>query len=110
VGKFLLPRPGYPVDYKSEKEMYWHIGEKDVSWSLMIEPEANNLDTRTMAYATSILGSRCQVRMTGIPTLNEAYIHRGHRYVKWVGPLYYMPPAHSGVQKYGWGWSPEYTD
>lgn len=31
VGKFLLPRPGYPVDYKSEKEMYWHIGEKDVS-------------------------------------------------------------------------------
>lgn len=32
VGKFLLPRPGYPVDYKSEKEMYWHIGEKDVSY------------------------------------------------------------------------------
>lgn len=31
VGKFLLPRPGYPVNYKSEKEMYWHIGEKDVS-------------------------------------------------------------------------------
>lgn len=31
VGKFLLPRPGYPVDYKSDKEMYWHIGEKDVS-------------------------------------------------------------------------------
>ena len=38
-----------------------------------------------------------------------ADLPRGHRYVKWVGPLYYMPPASSGVQKYGWDWSSEYT-
>ena len=31
VGKFLLPRPGEKVVYKSNEEMYWHIGELDVS-------------------------------------------------------------------------------
>jgi hypothetical protein len=42
VGKFLLPRPGFPVDYKSEKEMYWHIGEKDVSTSFRIMGRADD--------------------------------------------------------------------
>ena len=35
VGKFLLPRPGEKVVYLSNQEMYWHIGEMDVSLPLV---------------------------------------------------------------------------
>jgi hypothetical protein len=39
----------------------------------------------------------------------SADMYRGHRYVKWVGPLYYLPPVSSGVRSYGSDWSTEYT-
>lgn len=31
VGKFLLPKPGQKAIYETNEEMYWHIGEDDVS-------------------------------------------------------------------------------
>jgi len=31
VGKFMLPKPGEKVVYESNEELYWHIGEDDVS-------------------------------------------------------------------------------
>jgi hypothetical protein len=31
VGKFMLPPPGEKAVYESNEEMYWHIGEQDVS-------------------------------------------------------------------------------
>ena len=31
VGKFMLARPGEKVLYETNEEMYWHIGENDVS-------------------------------------------------------------------------------
>jgi len=32
---------------------------------------------------------------------------RGHHYRVWKGPLYYLPPVRSGLQKYGAGWTTE---
>jgi hypothetical protein len=31
VGKFVLPKPGETAVYESNEEMYWHVGEQDVS-------------------------------------------------------------------------------
>jgi hypothetical protein len=31
VGKFLLPKSGQKVKYESNEELYWHVGEEDVS-------------------------------------------------------------------------------
>lgn len=31
VGKFMLAKPGERVVYESNQELYWHIGESDVS-------------------------------------------------------------------------------
>lgn len=31
VGKFMLPKPGQKVLYETNEELYWHIGEDDVS-------------------------------------------------------------------------------
>ncbi|WWD19737.1 hypothetical protein CI109_104201 [Kwoniella shandongensis] len=78
IGKFLLPKPGGPVRYESNQEMYWHIGENDV-------PEPWRLPSMFRDNGT-----------------------RGHRYVVWDGPLYYLPPERSGLQKYGWGWSTDF--
>lgn len=33
---------------------------------------------------------------------------RGHRYVVWDGPLYYMPPVQSQLRGYGWDWSNDF--
>ncbi|WVQ84587.1 hypothetical protein IAT38_006741 [Cryptococcus sp. DSM 104549] len=75
VGKFLLPKPGETVRYESNEELYWHIGEKDV-------PEPWRMPSMFRGKGT-----------------------RGHRYVIWDGPLYYMPPVRSGLRGYGWEWS-----
>ncbi|WVF72912.1 hypothetical protein IAT40_007730 [Kwoniella sp. CBS 6097] len=77
VGKFMLPKPGYPVHYESNQEMYWHIGESDI-------PEPWHMPAMFRDKGT-----------------------RGHRYVVWDGPLYYNPPERSGLQRYGQGWSTE---
>ncbi|WVR00084.1 hypothetical protein IAU59_007226 [Kwoniella sp. CBS 9459] len=77
VGKFMLPKPGYPVHYESNQEMYWHIGEADI-------PEPWHM-----------------------PAIFRDKGTRGHRYVVWDGPLYYNPPERSGLQRYGQGWSKE---
>ncbi|WWD03771.1 hypothetical protein V865_001827 [Kwoniella europaea PYCC6329] len=75
VGKFMLPKPGHPVHYESNKEMYWHIGESDI-------PEPWHMPSMFRGNGT-----------------------RGHRYVVWDGPLYYLPPERSGLQRYGQGWT-----
>ncbi|WWC72123.1 uncharacterized protein I206_106083 [Kwoniella pini CBS 10737] len=75
VGKFMLPKPGHPVHYDNNKEMYWHIGESDV-------PEPWHMPAMFRGNGT-----------------------RGHRYVVWEGPLYYLPPERSGLQNYGKGWA-----
>ncbi|WWC64717.1 uncharacterized protein I303_107328 [Kwoniella dejecticola CBS 10117] len=75
VGKFMLPKPGHPVHYESNKELYWHIGESDV-------PEPWHMPSMFRGNGT-----------------------RGHRYVVWEGPLYYLPPDRSGLQNYGKGWA-----
>ena len=31
VGKFLLPKPGQKATYETNTELYWHLGEDDVS-------------------------------------------------------------------------------
>ena len=31
VGKFMLPKPGEKALYTTNQELYWHIGENDVS-------------------------------------------------------------------------------
>ena len=36
VGKFVLPLPGEKVVYESNEEIYWHIGENDVSRGLSL--------------------------------------------------------------------------
>ncbi|KAK8853309.1 hypothetical protein IAR55_004013 [Kwoniella newhampshirensis] len=77
VGKFLLPKAGAPVRYESNKEIYWHIGEHDI-------PEPWRMPRMFRGNGT-----------------------RGHRYVVWDGPLYYLPPERSGLQRYGWGWATE---
>ncbi|OCF42243.1 calcofluor white hypersensitive protein [Kwoniella heveanensis CBS 569] len=77
VGKFMLPKPGYPVHYETNEEMYWHIGESDI-------PEPWHMPAMFRDKGT-----------------------RGHRYVVWDGPLYYNPPERSGLQRYGQGWSTE---
>ncbi|WWC91829.1 uncharacterized protein L201_006776 [Kwoniella dendrophila CBS 6074] len=75
VGKFMLPKPGHPVHYLSNQEMYWHIGENDI-------PEPWRMPLMFRGNGT-----------------------RGHRYVVWEGPLYYLPPERSGLQRYGEGWA-----
>ncbi|ORY35803.1 Frag1/DRAM/Sfk1 family-domain-containing protein [Naematelia encephala] len=75
VGKFMLPLPGESVVYQSNQEMYWHIGEKDV-------PEPWRM-----------------------PGLFRGEGTRGHVYRIWDGPLYYLPPIHSKLRRYGWDWS-----
>ncbi|ORX35356.1 Frag1/DRAM/Sfk1 family-domain-containing protein [Kockovaella imperatae] len=77
VGKFMLPRPGEKVIYESNQEMYWHIGEDDV-------PEPWRMPRAFWD--------------TGL---------RGHKYVVWKGPVYYMPPERSGLRSYGRGWKAE---
>nr|XP_019001310.1 calcofluor white hypersensitive protein [Kwoniella mangroviensis CBS 8507]OCF64771.1 calcofluor white hypersensitive protein [Kwoniella mangroviensis CBS 8507] len=77
VGKFMLPKPGHPVHYESNKEMYWHIGESDI-------PEPWHMPSMFRGNGT-----------------------RGHRYVVWDGPLYYLPPERSGLQRYSQGWTIE---
>ncbi|WRT70118.1 uncharacterized protein IL334_007112 [Kwoniella shivajii] len=75
VGKFMLPKAGHPVHYQSNQELYWHIGEADV-------PEPWHMPSMFRGNGT-----------------------RGHQYVVWDGPLYYLPPARSGMQRYGQHWS-----
>lgn len=71
VAKFILPLPGYKAKYAPEGQLYWHIGETDI-------PEPWRLPQ--------------QFRGKGV---------RGHLYRIWDGPLYYLPPLHSGVRSYG---------
>jgi len=75
VGKFLLPRPGEKVEYASDGEMYWYIGESDI-------PERWRMPGK--------------FRGKGVG---------GHMYRVWDGPLYYLPPVRSGLQRHGWGWN-----
>ena len=37
VGKFLLPKPGQKATYETNTELYWHLGEDDVSLSVLRE-------------------------------------------------------------------------
>lgn len=73
VAKFILPLPGQKAKYAPEGQLYWHIGEDDV-------PEPWRMPR--------------QFRGKGV---------RGHLYRVWDGPLYYLPPLHSGVRAYAWG-------
>lgn len=75
VAKFILPLPGQKALYNEPGELYWHIGEDDV-------PEPWRM-----------------------PRIFRDEGVRGHTYRIWDGPLYYNPPAHSGVREYGWEWS-----
>ncbi|WVO15056.1 hypothetical protein L204_102700 [Cryptococcus depauperatus] len=75
VGKFMLPKPGTEVVYENNKEMYWHIGQDDI-------PEPWRM-----------------------PDMFRGQGVRGHHYVVWDGPLYYLPPERSELRGYGWGWS-----
>ncbi|ODN89207.1 calcofluor white hypersensitive protein [Cryptococcus wingfieldii CBS 7118] len=75
VGKFMLGKPGQKVIYEDNQQLYWHVGEGDI-------PEPWRLPS--------------QFRGNGV---------RGHRYVVWDGPLYYLPPKHSELRGYGWDWS-----
>ncbi|BEJ12602.1 hypothetical protein CspHIS471_0210620 [Cutaneotrichosporon sp. HIS471] len=71
VAKFILPLPGQKVKYAPEGQLYWHIAEDDI-------PEPWRMPK--------------QFRDKGV---------RGHVYRIWDGPLYYLPPLHSGVRAYG---------
>lgn len=116
VGKFLLPRPGYPVDYRSDKEMYWHIGENDVSQAGPDEYECQ-AEYRLLWQIPEPWRMPPQFWNDGVRSVlfnwhgsvKTADSTRGHRYVKWVGPLYYMPPERSGLQRYGRDWSTTYA-
>ncbi|GMK59272.1 hypothetical protein CspeluHIS016_0702870 [Cutaneotrichosporon spelunceum] len=71
VAKFVLPLPGQKVKYAPQGQLYWHIAEADVPAPWRM-PQ--------------------QFRGKGV---------RGHSYRIWDGPLYYLPPLHSGVRAYG---------
>lgn len=71
VGRYILPLPDKPVDYESHQQLYWHIGENEV-------PEVWRMPS--------------MFRNEGV---------RGHRYRIWDGPLYYLPPLHSGLRGHG---------
>ncbi|WVR07560.1 hypothetical protein IAU60_004602 [Kwoniella sp. DSM 27419] len=77
VGKFMLPKADHPVLYATNEELYWHVGEANI-------PEPWHMPAMFRGEGT-----------------------RGHRYRVWDGPLYYLPPARSGLRDYGWGWSTE---
>ncbi|OWZ55107.1 calcofluor white hypersensitive protein [Cryptococcus neoformans 125.91] len=78
VGKFMLAKPGERVVYESNQELYWHIGESDI-------PQPWRM-----------------------PSMFRGKGVRGHRYVIWDGPLYYMPPVQSQLRGYGWDWSNDF--
>jgi hypothetical protein len=71
VAKFILPLPGQKVKYAKEGQLYWHVGEPDIPAPWRMP---------------------AQFRGKGV---------RGHSYRIWDGPLYYLPPLHSGVRAYG---------
>lgn len=63
VGKFMLPAPGKPVIYNDDKEMYWHIGEDDVSFIDRRESMYTDFtDSGTLATASDVPRRRCPVR------------------------------------------------
>lgn len=61
VGKFMLAKPGERVIYENNQELYWHIGENDVSEDDVrpLHADIMPLDPTTMAYAEHVQRQRC---------------------------------------------------
>ena len=82
VGKFMLPKPGETVQYDSNEELYWHIGEDDVSdgTSNVLRSRMLMADPRAVADAEGVLGRRAQrtsiQNMEGSAVLSAASAER----------------------------------
>lgn len=118
VGKFLLPRQAEVAEYANDEERYWHIGEDDVSGVLdffrsfslslslsslvllIIRCNTRRCHTASVHMFRKILITQIPAPWR-LPSMFRGAGVRGHKYVVWVGPVYYMPPSRSGLQRYG---------